>query len=84
MLGKWSVDSVENNLQSAEYPRGVIGFPVRDYCLSLFYGAVRYRRYRCVTVFRGYKHLHGAPITATGRVEVIKIRLRSYRIRRRR
>lgn len=61
---------------------GVIGFPVRDYYLSLFHGAVRYRQYRCVTVHRGYRYLHGKPITATGRVEVIKIRLRSYCIRR--
>lgn len=26
---------------------GVIGFPVGDYYLSLFHGAVRYRQYRC-------------------------------------
>lgn len=60
---------------------GLIGFSVRDYYLSLFHGAVRYRQYLYVTVHRGYRYLHGEPITATGRVEVIKIRLRSYCIR---
>lgn len=51
---------------------GVIGFPVCDYCLSLFHGAVRYRRYRYVTVQHGHRHLHGDPITATGGWKLLK------------
>lgn len=53
-------------------PLGVIGFPVCDYCLSLFHGAVRYRRYRYVTVQHGHRHLHGDPITATGGWKLLK------------